>query len=80
MIIGITIYLIGYVLAYYLVRIVEKKEPSWYRVGNCLSWSILSWAIVILIFIGFIVEVVCDKIEETLEIVKTKFPKPPKWL
>lgn len=58
-------YLIGYVIAYFLIRKGLGRFNKWEEFINLLILSLLSWVIVLLY--------VSDKIH-------IKLPKPPKWL
>lgn len=73
------IYLLGSLIAYIISRHLERKicgdKYNWGHVLGNLKWSILSWCIVVLAIVGWIIE----RIEKIRERVRLD-GKPPRWL
>lgn len=75
----LTIYLIGYILAYILMKIsynmLTSEQQTWNTIIVRLLTSIFSWIIVCILLGIWICEYIEDKWKE-----RTKNSKPPKWL
>lgn len=86
----IVFYLIGYIVAYYLLRIAKLSnlEKGWPLVMGCLKAASLSWIIVtgiVIIFIIMCVTWIHDYCARMFSILKSQIKKaapkePPKWL
>ena len=64
--IGLTIYLVGFVATYLLCKYI-RTENTWGDIYSCLFWSIFSW----LGFLVILFVILLDYIERK---------EPPKWL
>lgn len=71
MMIYIIIYLIGYVLAYYILKS-PLEEQDWDDVITRAFAAIFSWVIILLFVLALLIVLIGALCE--------KFPKPPKWL
>lgn len=71
MMIYIIIYLIGYVLAYYILKS-PLEEQDWEDVIVRAFVAVFSWGIVLLFILDLLVVLIGALCE--------KLPKPPKWL
>ena len=75
--ITLIIYLIGYVLAYILLRLEFGFSYDWYDVFDRAKYSLFSWILVMLLLL---MRLVAWLIKITDKYFPNDFPKPPKFL
>lgn len=71
---GILIYVIGYILAYILLKfLMNEEEITWTDVRVRASWATLSWLTVVVLLLTWIIVFITDYLNDN-------YPEPPKWL